>query len=356
MFLDYTLPHERIAQHPIEADGRARTDAKLLVGRGENPPTIEDRYFSDLPSFLQKNDLIVLNNTRVVSRRFFARMIPSGAEFEILLLDQLQNASHAQLWEALGKPLRKLQVNDRLLLSEHLQATVKKKSVKKESSPHSLIELEVSTDDALGSSLDELIEREGSIPIPPYIRKGRAGIEDNLYYQSVFSQSPGSLAAPTAGLHFTKELLEVLNNKGIAHAFVTLHLGTASFLPIRDVETHQLQSERFIVPTSTREAIKNTKANGGRIIAVGTSTTRALEADNGESGMQETTLFIKPGFEFRVVDSLITNFHQPGSSHLLLVQAYMGIEPTAEIYLHALKGDYRFLSYGDAMYLRRECV
>jgi S-adenosylmethionine:tRNA ribosyltransferase-isomerase len=249
--------------------------------------------------------------------------------------------------------MRKLRPGDALQLSERLRAEVLGRT---ESGERLLLRLSA-VDDEHGR-LEQIIEEDGSMPLPGYIRGGRAEARDREFYQTVFARERGSIAAPTAGLHFTSELLQELERKGVVLGFVTLHVGLASFQPVRDVESHQMPIERFSVPQETLRAIATAKSSGKRVIAVGTTTTRSLESWFHEAfescgTWNETALFIRPGFEFRCVDMLITNFHQPETSHLLLVAAFFGETETSAVYRHALQGPYRFLSYGDAMLLER---
>jgi S-adenosylmethionine:tRNA ribosyltransferase-isomerase len=293
----------------------------------------------------------VLNNTKVHPWRFFARQIGSDREIELLILRRESTVGSSERWSALARPMRKLKAGDTLELGTNAAVTVVGRS-------------------ADGNEL--IIERhagdpfpDGSMPIPPYIRGGRGDSSDRESYQTVYAAVEGSIAAPTAGLHFTPELLSSLTARGISQSFITLHLGAASFLPVRDelLSHHQMTEEYYSIPERTRSAIDQTKSRGGRIVAVGTSTVRALESAAIDESMTDTAclpragqrefhgtrIFITPGFRFQVVDAVITNFHQPGSTHLLLVAALLGKRLTAECYQHALAGHYRFLSYGDAM-------
>ncbi len=336
---------------PISAEGLPRDRSKLLVAG----TSVEDRSVCELPSILRPGDLLVLNNVRVSPRRFFAQNCHHDREIELLLLAE-QNASDGDtkrsVWQALAKPLRKLSVGDRLRLSAHLAATVLCKH-------KDTLDLAIENLDP-ERELHEVIDAEAVIPIPPYIRKGRADEEDRVTYQTVFAEIPGAIAAPTAGLHFTPALLATLGERGIECVPLTLFVGRGSFeqLDLERPQKWRVEAERFMVSATSWEKITEVKRRGGRIVAVGTTTVRALEsfALRGAVGVghvQETALFIKPGFKFLVTDLLLTNFHQPQSTHLLLVSAFVGSNVARNLYDHALRSNYRFLSYGDAMLLER---
>ena len=255
--------------------------------------------------------------------------------------------------------MRKLGAGTKLSLSKNLSAVVKGRSA---DGQRLVLELHSQSAEC---TVESAMVNDALMPIPPYIRAGRADAHDRAQYQTVFAKHPGSVAAPTAGLHFTEALLTVLGGAGIGHCFVTLHVGPASFLPIRNgnISSHKMLPERYHIPESTRRKIAETKTRGGRVVAVGTTTVRALESEastpastGGDypENLAATNLFITPGHVFRSIDALITNFHQPGSTHLLMVAAFIGEAQTQAVYAHALGADYRFLSYGDAMLLERE--
>ncbi len=349
-FLEYELPKERIAQHPAVRSGE-RSDAQLLHARCSPDLQIDDRRVHELPQILRAGDLIVLNDSRVRPSRFFLKLPHSGAEAEVLLLDGTGGR-----WEALARPMRKFSEGMEFALSPSIGARVVGRSAE-----GTRLVLELWPNSA--TPLDTLIELEGAMPLPGYIRNGVAEEEDRDFYQTVFARELGSVAAPTAGLHFTLPLLEELQQAGIEHCFLTLHVGLASFAPVRDVATHQMTNERFRISSQCIEAIVRTKSRGGRVVVVGTTATRALESAalanesllDGQTREAEgsTELMIKPGFTFRVVDLLMTNFHQPLTRHLLLLAAFIGDREIERIYEHALSGTYRFLSYGDSMLLER---
>ncbi len=351
-FLEYELPKERIAQQPAVRTGE-RSDARLLHARRlPRGLTIDDRRVWELPQILRRGDLIVLNDSRVRPSRFFLKLPETETKAEVLLLDRTSEG-----WEALARPMRKFRDGMQFALSAGISATVLGRTADGNRLRLSLAAMEE-------GSVDELIEREGAMPIPGYIRDGVAEESDRDFYQTVFARELGSVAAPTAGLHFTLPLLEELRAAGIEHEFLTLHVGLASFAPVRDVSAHRMTNESYTIPLRCLEAIRRTKSGGGRVIVVGTTATRALEsaalanpsivsAGSAEAISGSTELMIQPGFEFQIVDLLMTNFHQPLTTHLLLVAAFIGEEEIEEIYRHALAGEYRFLSYGDSMLLER---
>lgn len=328
---DYELPPTAIAQTPLEP----RDAARLLVA-----DTMADHRFHDLPALLDPGDLLVVNDTRVRAARLRGIREPSGGKVEALLLDHRPDG----LWEALVRPARKLGKGDSLAFGEILALV--------ESEPE---EGRVAL--RLDSPLDieTAIESQGETPLPPYITTELA---DPSRYQTVYASSPGSAAAPTAGLHFTPRLLSELAARGVRRARVELRVGLATFRPITSnvVEDHRMHSEWLSVPTSTSTAIADTRRDRGRVVAVGTTVVRALEsrATNGhvEPGEGETDLFIRPGFEFSVVDRLITNFHMPRSSLIVMLAAFMG-PGWRQLYETALERGYRFLSFGDAMLANR---
>jgi len=343
---DYDLPSEQIAQDPAVP----RDSAKLLVV--DSPNTYNHCIFRDLPSLLHPGDLLVMNDTRVIRARLHGRK-PSGAAVEVLLLEEKQ----LNTWLALVKPGKRLQVGAKILFDG--------RSAQSCALTATVIEIDEATGGRLlkfnvpnGLSLLQVIESFGEIPIPPYITNSQA---DDDQYQTVYAQNLGAIAAPTAGLHFTPELIQKLASSGINSAFVTLHVGVGTFRPVEveDVTTHQMHGEWIDVSTATVEQIRATKAKGGRIVAVGTTAVRALEGAAAQSGQLEpfcgkTQLFIYPGYQWRVVDGLITNFHLPRSSLLMLVSALIGRQRLLELYEDAIASSYRFYSFGDAMLILPE--
>ncbi len=342
----YELPLEKIAQRPAHPYDAARM---LVVHRSSG--RLEDTYFRDLPQFLSPTQLLVFNNTAVLKARLFGFHADSKKEVELLLLEEQAPGD----WLCLGKPSKRLQAGMQVDFAAGLSARVNERT------SDGRINVTFARADGGAVTLDD-IGAAGVMPIPPYIRDGRADSEDELDYQTPFAERPGSVAAPTASLHFTTELRAALSAKGIAQASITLHLGAASFRPLHhadekfDSGVHRPGAERLIADESLLGRLKSHRRGGGKVVAIGTSVVRALESlarANGAEALYRggvpTDLFIEPGFGFEVVDSLVTNFHQPRTTHLLLVEAFLGRELLAHVYQHALNSDYRFLSYGDGM-------
>ncbi len=299
-----------------------------------------------LPSILRPADLLVINNTRVFPAKLLGRT-ESGGLVELLLLQP----DESDVWQVLARPAKKLRVGTRLVFGKgELRAIVS-----------GVLELgKRSIELVYDGDLYEVLDRVGESPLPPYIKRqrGETNKKDRERYQTVYARARGSVAAPTAGLHFTLELLRALANRDIATAELTLHVGYGTFQPIREetIEDHRMERERYSIPEKTVAAVETARARGGRVVAVGTTTVRALESAasaSGEvkAGSANTELFITPGFQFRVVDGLMTNFHLPKSSLLLLVSAFGGVEPVRRAYREAVKERYRFYSYGDCMLL-----
>ena len=329
----YELPAELIAQAPLPT----RSASRLLVLDGETG-AIEDRQFADLGDLLRPGDLLVLNDTRVLPARLRGRK-ESGGRVE-LLLDRITGARTGRFQI---RASRSPKAGSRLILDDGTAARVLGRD-------GDLFDVEIDAE------LLPYLERFGEVPLPPYIDRP-AHAQDADRYQTVFATRPGAVAAPTAGLHFDAQLLTALGDRGIDHAFLTLHVGAGTFAPVRTdrIEAHRLHSEQIYVPQSLCDRIVATRARGGRTVAVGTTTVRALEAaafdrEFAELG-GETSLFIYPGFSFRVVDAIVTNFHLPESSLLMLVAAFAGHAATMAAYRHAVARRYRFFSYGDAMFL-----
>lgn len=360
---DYELPPERIAQQPAAE----REAARLLrvVRHGEDPP--EDSVVRDLPAHLRAGDLLVVNRSRVFPARLRGRRVPEGGAVELLLVGAVDVPSpppeasrSAERWRALARPARRLREGQRIALLRGHEGAPSPDG--REDSPGDVV-VEVSGRGEgwieiafpRGVRAIELAERIGEMPLPPYIRRPTGPTaEDTTRYQTVYAREPGSIAAPTAGLHLTEPLLRRLGERGVEVAEVVLHVGPATFLagqPGR--ETLAVEPERYEVPPATREAIARTKASGaGRVVAVGTTTTRALESAaraGWPEGLVETSLVLAPGSRFEVVEGLLTNFHLPGSSLLALVAAFAGVETARRAYEAAVGRGYRFYSYGDAM-------
>lgn len=336
-FLDYQLPQELIAQHPAGE----RDKSRLLVVRRQ-AGTIEHQSFIDLPELLRPGDLLVLNDTRVIPARLLGRRERTGGKWEGLFLREAEAGTWLLLCQTRGTLLK----GEFVILEPgglHLLL------IEKLSEGQWLVRPEIDSPAA------ELLQRYGHVPIPPYIRKGRADSVDADRYQTVFSRSPGAVAAPTAGLHFTPRLLERLAARGIDHAFVTLHVGQGTFQPVtvNDHTLHKMHAETGSLPEETVQAIAACRARGGRVVAVGTTAVRVLETVAASGKLRpwtgETSLYIYPPFKFRQVDALVTNFHLPRTSLLLLVAAFAGVELIRRAYLTAIDERYRFYSYGDAM-------
>ena len=332
----YELPKERVAQRPCHPADHAKM---LVVDRSSGE--IQDRFFYDLPQYLSANDRLVFNDTRVIPARLFGTLESSGqAAVELLLIERITDSR----WICIGRPLKKIRAKGRVRFGDTLWADVVPDEL-----PSDRVTVEFHSTES--THISAAIAAHGCMPIPPYIRGGRGDALDEVDYQTIFAKNPGSVAAPTASLHFNEALMYQLENEVRCNVSrITLHVGTASFLPVLDNgELRPPGSERFNVTDEAARETRETKDRGGRIIAVGTTVVRALESSAQETNSQSTELFITPGYRFRLVDSVITNFHQPGTTHLLLVEALLGRELLARVYQHALANNYRFLSYGDGM-------
>ena len=343
---DYDLPVERIAQYPLSQRDQSRLLLVKCHGRD-----FGDERFCDLGQHLQPGDLLVLNDTKVIPARLLGHK-ESGGQVEAFLVRSVTEtsgeeggSSHRALWQALFKSSKRLRSGQKLDFGSGLGGRV----IESSGTDPGLLELEV----AVGSSVKAAIEKLGQVPLPPYIKR-QPGNDDRQTYQTVYADAAasGAVAAPTAGLHFTRELLAGLHKKGVETAFLTLHVGLGTFAPVRcqTVEDHRIHEEYFQIPETTLASIKRVKERGGRIVAVGTTVTRALEyyaATGDSSGMCD--LFIYPGYKFRLVDAMLTNFHLPASTLMMLVSAFAGRETIMAAYRRALELEFRFYSYGDAM-------
>lgn len=338
MSFTYDLPPDRIAQRPVHPAHDARM---ITVDRASGE--ITSRTFLDIPALLSPADLIVFNDTKVIPARFFGTFTDSDTEAEVLLVKRVGRSR----WRCLGKPLRRFREGRVINFAGSLSGKIFGRVSEKE------VEVEFFSRDG-DSDLHDLMEKTGLMPVPPYIRGGHSDDQDRVDYQTIFAGNDGSIAAPTASLHFTDQLLSGIRERGCRTVFLTLHVGTASFLPLESGGARP-GKETLIVPRSLFGMMEDTKTGGGRVIAAGTTVVRALEsaARSPDAAVQgcETDLFITPGFEFQAVDSLITNFHQPDTTHLLLVEAFMGGELLEKTYQYALENEYRFLSYGDGMWV-----
>ena len=333
----YDLPKELIAQTPLEP----RDSSRLLVLDREKQ-TLEHKHFYDIIDYLNEGDLLVANDSRVLPARIYGIKDETGAKVEFLLLKQVAN----NRWETLCKPGKKAKVGTKFSFGNGiLRATV----VEVKDDGNRIVDFDC--EENFFTTLDKI----GQMPLPPYIT---AELKDKERYQTVYSHELGSAAAPTAGLHFTTELMDRIKAKGVKIAYVTLHVGLGTFRPVKvdDVTKHKMHSEHYEVPEETAKLINETKKNGGRVIAVGTTSCRTLEsvaAMYGEIKPREgfTDIFIYPGFEFKVLDGLITNFHLPESTLIMLVSAFAGYDFIMNAYKEAVKEKYRFFSFGDAMFI-----
>ncbi len=338
---DYLLPPELIAQAPLPE----RSASRLLVvtpAPGAEP-LLTDASIADLPALVRPGDLLVFNDTRVIHARLHG-VKDSGGQVEVLI--ERAVGPHEALAQVRASKSPK--TGSRLRLAEAFDVEVLGRVGE-------FYHLRFPA----GENLFALLERHGKLPLPPYIQRAAAEADESRY-QTVYAREPGSVAAPTAGLHFDEALLEHIAARGASCAWLTLHVGAGTFQPVRvdDLGEHRMHRERYVIPQETVDAIAATRAAGGRVIAVGTTSMRALEAaaQDGalEAGSSETEIFILPGFRFQVVDALITNFHLPRSTLLMLVSAFAGMDAIRRAYAHAIARRYRFFSYGDAMFLTRK--
>jgi S-adenosylmethionine:tRNA ribosyltransferase-isomerase len=336
---DFHLPPELVAQHPA----LERTSSRLLDGTGPEPV---DRIFKTLPSLLRAGDLLVFNDTRVVKARLFGEK-PTGGKLELLV----ERVLTGQEVVAHMKVSKKPPIGTVLQMMGGFRATL----IGRWPDADGALFHFVFESDA-GEDPYALMSRCGHVPLPPYIEHDDSP-EDERRYQTVFARVPGAVAAPTAALHFDEALLAELDARGVQRANVTLHVGAGTFQPVKveDIADHQMHAERYEVPAATQQAIADCKARGGRVVAVGTTTVRTLEswAKSGEAS-GDTRIFITPGFAFAHVDLLVTNFHLPKSTLMMLVSAFAGYEHVMALYAHAIGARYRFFSYGDAMLLARQ--
>lgn len=333
----YELPEELIAQDPLED----RTASRLLV-LDKKTDKLEHKIFSDVIDYLSPGDCLVINNTRVIPARLIGEKEGTGGKVEILLLKRLKN----DIWETLVKPGKKLRPGARVTFGD---GRLKAEIMEIAEEGNRLVKFYYE------GIFEEILDSLGEMPLPPYITHK---LEDKEMYQTVYAKFNGSAAAPTAGLHFTNELLEKIRQKGIKIASVTLHVGLGTFRPVKveDVNNHHMHSEWYEVNKEAADIINETKKNGGRVICVGTTSCRTIESVADEDGLMsvktgETDIFIYPGYKFKVMDGLITNFHLPESTLVMLVSAFAGKERVLSAYETAVKEKYRFFSFGDAMIL-----
>src|SRR5215472_13390389 len=338
---DFELPRDCIASHPCEP----RDAARLLVIRAAG--NFQDKHIADLPALLRPGDLLVFNDTKVIPARLVGNR--GEAAIEITLYRDLGGGA----WRAFAKGARRLRAGDCLLFAEDFVAEVAEKH------PAGDVTLRF---DLEAEAFREALARHGAMPLPPYIKRPRGGDpRDRADYQTIFARAEGAVAAPTAGLHFTPALLEALADRGIGWTTLTLHVGPGTFLPVKtaDPRDHPMHAERGVLSAEAADRIAAARRAGGRIVAVGTTSLRLLEsaaAENGEIGpfAGETRLFILPGYRFRAIDLLLTNFHLPRSTLLMLVAAFAGLDRIKSAYSHAVASGYRFFSYGDACLIERQ--
>ena len=337
----YDLPEELIAQTPL----KDRSSSRLMLLDKETGE-VEHRHFYELPQFLKPGDRLVFNDTKVLPARLIGARVDSGTQVELLLLHRVTSEDGSMLWEVLAGPGKrartghKIQFGDGMLVAEVV-------NVKEDGNRIVRFTYE--------GIFEEVLDKLGQMPLPPYIHEK---LEDPTRYQTVYAREEGSAAAPTAGLHFTKELLATLKDSGIDLSFVTLHVGLGTFRPVKveSIEDHVMHHEMYHIDEETARAINETKQKGGRIIAVGTTSCRTLEsaatADGiVHAGASETGIFIYPGYQFKVLDGLITNFHLPESTLIMLVSALAGRDHVLDAYKSAVENRYRFFSFGDAMFI-----
>ena len=334
---DYNLPEELIAQHPT----KNRDEARMMV-LDKNTGDREDKYFYDIIDYLQAGDVLVMNDTRVIPARLFGHRPEKEEKIEVFLLTNTEGSK----WEVLVRPGKKMKIGTEVIFSEELSCKVLE--IKEDG--NRIVEFYYE------GIFNEILDRLGNMPLPPYIKEK---LKDNEDYQTVYSKNPGSVAAPTAGLHFTKELLEEIEAKGIKLAYLTLNVGLGTFRPVNEDEItdHKMHSEFYTLSEETAGILNEAKKEGRRIIAVGTTSIRTLEAvyqKNGkicaDSGW--TDIFIYPGFEFKVVDAIITNFHLPKSTLIMLIAAFTSNEIILNAYNDAVSKKYRFFSFGDCMFIK----
>lgn len=338
---DYDLPEHLIAQTPLEN----RDESRLMVVDPVHQ-TITHTQFHEIPSFLSKGDVLVLNNSRVLPARLHAVKVDTGAKAELLLLKPTESE---RIWHALTRPAKRLRTGTVLQIGDG-PSSVQVRVV--EEREEGIRAIEFLSDEPV----TQIADRFGEMPLPPYIHEG---LRDKERYQTVYSETSGSVAAPTAGLHFTEALLDKVRGMGVEVLFVTLHVGLGTFrgVQVEDIEEHHMHSEWYEVRPETAEAINRAKQEGRRVIAVGTTALRTLESAFADgqvrSGARETDIFIYPGYAFQVIDALVTNFHLPKSTLVMLVSALMGLEMTKQAYQTAVDMSYRFFSFGDAMFITR---
>ncbi len=332
----YDLPENLIAQTPANP----RDSSRLLV-YNRKTDTLEHKIFKDIIDFLKPGDVLVLNNSRVIPARIIGNKIDTGAKIEFLL----QKRKNLTNWSVVAKPAKRLKIGSLVKFNDELSCKVISKG------EYGECEIEFIFD----GTFEEILDRIGSMPLPHYIK---TDLKDKERYQTVYSKVEGSSAAPTAGLHWTKELLQKAKDKGVTILEVMLHVGLGTFRPVKEdnILQHKMHSEYYVLTKEVAQQINQAKKDGRRIIAVGTTSVRVLESASDENGVlheksEETSIFIYPGYKMKIVDALVTNFHLPESTLIMLVSSMLGVEKTLEIYNLAVKEKYRFFSFGDAMFI-----
>lgn len=334
---DYNLPEELIAQHPAD-----KRDFSRLMVVDRKTGKREDKHFYDIIDYLNEGDLLVMNDTRVIPARLFGHREGKEEEIEVFLLENIEDDK----WEVLVRPGKKMKIGTKCIFSDELSLEV----IDIKEDGNRIVEF------FYNGIFQEILDRLGNMPLPPYIKEK---LKDKERYQTVYSKNPGSVAAPTAGLHFTKELLKKIEEKGVKLEYITLNVGLGTFRPVKvdDVKNHKMHSEFYQISKETADLINETKKNNKRIISTGTTTTRTLESVYKKNGKIKedsgwTDIFIYPGFEFNVIDCQITNFHLPKSTLIMLVSALASKEIILDAYKDAVDKKYRFFSFGDAMFLK----
>ena len=334
---DYELPQELIAQVPI----KDRSASRLMVLNRENK-TIEDKIFKDILDYLKPGDCLVRNNTKVIPARLYGIKEETGVHIEFLLLKRIEG----DIWEVMVHPGRRLKIGTKVIFGNGL---LKAEILEMMEGGNRKVKFEYE------GIFNEILDQIGLMPLPPYIKEK---LDDKSRYQTVYAKYEGSAAAPTAGLHFTEELLEKIKEKGVEIANVTLHVGIGTFRPVKveNIEEHDMHSEHYYIKQEDADKINNAKKNGGRIISVGTTSCRVLESVADENGFVkevegDTSIFIYPGYKFKCIDCLITNFHLPESTLIMLVSTLAGKDFVMNAYEEAVKEKYRFFSFGDAMFI-----
>jgi S-adenosylmethionine:tRNA ribosyltransferase-isomerase len=336
---DFELPDSLIAQEPLENREKSRM---LVVERASN--SYRDEHFYNFPRFLKRGDVVVLNNTKVFPARLFGTSL-TGAKVELFLVRETEN----RVWETLARPARRLKTGKKISFGENLRAEVLGKTAE------GRVFVKFETD----GDFEEILEKVGKTPLPPYIKRGAEDFDkDRERYQTVFAKEKGAIAAPTAGLHFTPQILDEIKNSGVRVTEITLHVGYGTFEPVRvnDLSEHKVLPENYEISAVTAEILNEAKKENRRIIAIGTTTTRALETAISKHGKfaaekNSADLTITPGCKFKAIDGLLTNFHLPQSSLLVLVSTFGGYKLIMESYKHAVSEKYRFYSYGDCMFI-----